>query len=542
MVNFVSKSDNLQKHYHMKKIFTAVLAAASVMGMYADDVVIYNNGQLNGDITVYGWWNDAANFGAQNPTDANSMVFSFKAADGGAAASMGLFTQSPNLLTGPLHSATLNFSWYATTPAVYHIRLTGGQEQDYVLTVTDADVNKWSTIALPVEEYFPAVATAWNDYKENGTGYVFGITMDGGVAETVLYLNNIYYSNIDLSWETPYVEPTPVPATVPAIAQDKADVLSVFSADGRYDYQIGGWGQATKVEYMSVEGKDVMLLSNFNYLGLTMESNPIDLTGYTHMHVDYWPVEGDAFGFVPISLDPTVDTPIWFAPAVNLKEWNSYDVELSYFSCDKSAVKQIKFDANGYNDRDLGYIANIYFYKGEGETPEPPMIETGGVYSEQVEGSVEQTFEGVTNNYPYLLDYSIRYNDDKTLTIEATYEFTDGEPFGMVEGSAFIDGQLNNFVFANTRATEKRVLTTTSTYEPGEKLNVEFYIPAGAGAVLKNMVEYVVGSRNDDVLVSTVDAADEAPVFYTLQGVRVSNPEKGLYIRVRNGKATKVIF
>ena len=38
-------------------------------------------------------------------------------------------------------------------------------------------------------------------------------------------------------------------------------------------------------------------------------------------------------------------------------------------------------------------------------------------------------------------------------------------------------------------------------------------------------------------------ASDSAPAaFYTLQGVRVENPESGLYIRVANGKATKVLI
>ena len=33
-----------------------------------------------------------------------------------------------------------------------------------------------------------------------------------------------------------------------------------------------------------------------------------------------------------------------------------------------------------------------------------------------------------------------------------------------------------------------------------------------------------------------------APVYYNLQGVRVANPEKGLYIVVKGNKSSKVIF
>lgn len=45
---------------------------------------------------------------------------------------------------------------------------------------------------------------------------------------------------------------------------------------------------------------------------------------------------------------------------------------------------------------------------------------------------------------------------------------------------------------------------------------------------------------NDTGAVGFVAADDAAPVYYNLQGVRVNNPEKGLYIRVNGNKATKV--
>ena len=41
---------------------------------------------------------------------------------------------------------------------------------------------------------------------------------------------------------------------------------------------------------------------------------------------------------------------------------------------------------------------------------------------------------------------------------------------------------------------------------------------------------------------SIVSDSEVAPVYYNLQGVRVANPEKGLYIVVKGGKSQKVIF
>lgn len=49
-------------------------------------------------------------------------------------------------------------------------------------------------------------------------------------------------------------------------------------------------------------------------------------------------------------------------------------------------------------------------------------------------------------------------------------------------------------------------------------------------------VDIMTGVRPNKV---ETDSAD--PVYYNLQGVRVANPEKGLFIKVENGKTTKVI-
>lgn len=48
----------------------------------------------------------------------------------------------------------------------------------------------------------------------------------------------------------------------------------------------------------------------------------------------------------------------------------------------------------------------------------------------------------------------------------------------------------------------------------------------------------IVGTNN----VSAIESEDAAPVYYNLQGVRVNNPERGIYIQVKGNKATKVVL
>ncbi len=53
--------------------------------------------------------------------------------------------------------------------------------------------------------------------------------------------------------------------------------------------------------------------------------------------------------------------------------------------------------------------------------------------------------------------------------------------------------------------------------------------------------EFVKDLPSDPTAVETVSDETEAPVYYTIDGAKVTEPAKGLYIRLQNGKATKVL-
>ena len=144
--------------------------------------------------------------------------------------------------------------------------------------------------------------------------------------------------------------------------------------------------------------------------------------------------------------------------------------------------------------------------------------------------------------YPYTLNYTITYNEDKTLTVEGTFNWTNGEPVGMVNGDAHINIGGNDSWNALQLVGNTLTATTTATYEAGEQGTIEFYRAYALGA-FSYPISYVVGTNNLPTVVVDLEAADEAPAeYYTIQGIRVANPEHGLYIRVQNGKATKVIL
>lgn len=347
-----------------------------------DAFIVYNNGAIYNDLHLYGWYNESMNEKAPNPANAEYEAFEFKAGDltydwgqaGYAAASMGINMEAP-LNTGILNDATLHFDWYKEGTGSYTIRLTSGQgegfEYDYPL---EGDANQWNTVSINIKEQFETLSEQWNNNINDGVGYVFSVILDDGVEGDAFYFDRVYYTGVDNDWVAPKPD-YPEPETVPAPAAPKEDVYSFFSDYGKVSYTVGGWNQSTNVTDKEIDGQPVLFLRNFNYLGL--ESFDINVADYDYMHVDYWTAQEDgvSFGFVPISLNPTVDTPIYEGTVVP-NQWNSYDVPLTFWTegatkVDLSAIEQMKFVANlpGTTMTDYGYIANVYFWK------EPAAVE-----------------------------------------------------------------------------------------------------------------------------------------------------------------------
>ena len=59
---------------------------------------------------------------------------------------------------------------------------------------------------------------------------------------------------------------------------------------------------------------------------------------------------------------------------------------------------------------------------------------------------------------------------------------------------------------------------------------------------LTKTIKSVGDSEPLNSAVAEIEAGNEAPVYFNLQGVRVANPEKGLFIKVEGNKSSKVIL
>lgn len=85
-------------------------------------------------------------------------------------------------------------------------------------------------------------------------------------------------------------------------------------------------------------------------------------------------------------------------------------------------------------------------------------------------------------------------------------------------------------------------LTKDGAAEPDNNY-VAFGLRSKSGALYLSKITVTWTKNSTDVGVDSIlNDSDAAPVYYNLQGVRVAQPEKGLYIVVKGGKSQKVIF
>lgn len=115
---------------------------------------------------------------------------------------------------------------------------------------------------------------------------------------------------------------------------------------------------------------------------------------------------------------------------------------------------------------------------------------------------------------------------------------------------------LSRNILVNTADAEKTVLDTESIYCMSNESNVWKFRKVDSGTIVPENSAYIdltettitslSLSFGDDPEVSgieDVEMIENAPVeYYNLQGVKVENPEKGIYIKRQGGKTTKVVL
>ena len=251
------------------------------------------------------------------------------------------------------------------------------------LAAAPATVTEGETVTLTADVHVPQGAEAAKvEFKVNGTvistdteaPYSYAWTPETAGEYTLTAEMTLADNTTVASAEvkvTVKEKPVDKLQNVPVPVHDADKVYSIFGSHytNAITFGIGNWNQSTQAELVSINGNDVYKLTDFNYLGWELAGS-IDLSGYTHLHVDYYTPDGNTFAFTPVS--PGSKEKV-LNQTVTAGQWNSYDVRLSDFTgVALNEVFQFKFDQGGNK---TGYIANVYAWKEDGSTEDPDPVD-----------------------------------------------------------------------------------------------------------------------------------------------------------------------
>jgi len=183
--------------------------------------------------------------------------------------------------------------------------------------------------------------------------------------------------------------------------RNASDVKSLFS--DAYTNVAGtdwfpNWGQTTVVTEESIAGNPTKKYANFNYQGVQFAS-PVDASGFTNLHIDFWTPNCTSFEVYLINTSPTtVEKKVVLTPT--LSGWNSFDIPLSQFTTIAlNNIGQFKFvSASGTS---TAYLDNIYFWK----SASTPTI-TGFSIPAKLLGDAPFAITPPTSNSPGAFSYS----------------------------------------------------------------------------------------------------------------------------------------
>ncbi|MCM1034621.1 MAG: fibronectin type III domain-containing protein [Bacteroides sp.] len=149
------------------------------------------------------------------------------------------------------------------------------------------------------------------------------------------------------------------PAAAEAPLREAENVMSIYS--DAYEavtwFLVGSWGQSTQLlECELAEGDKAYYCYNSNYLGWELQGTPLDVSEYTGIHMDIYPVDATSIQYTPIwnggeSLVTTNLLP---------NQWNALDYQFSEFKgIDLKSVFQMKWAEMPAKM----FVDNVYFYK-----------------------------------------------------------------------------------------------------------------------------------------------------------------------------------
>ena len=207
-----------------------------------------------------------------------------------------------------------------------------------------------------------------------------GITAVGGGTATVsAFLDTIpVVGTVTLNVLAPPADPAPAPTVA---AEDVLCLYSDVYDNVPIDTWDAPWGGSTAelAEYQVAPGDSVKVYTSLNWAGVEFNSNLIDATEMTHLHVDVWAPEGTLFKVKLVDFGPggvygggddddgeisfSEFTTIPFVPG----QWCELEIPLTMFEgaglMARDNLANLVFSTGGATPAATVFVDNVYFHK-----------------------------------------------------------------------------------------------------------------------------------------------------------------------------------
>ena len=251
---------------------------------------------------------------------------------------------------------------------------------------------------------FTTTGTAWQTISLNfpaGLGNFGRIVLftDAGVGNVS---SGIYLID-DITGGTNIAPPVVVAPTVAAPTPPARNAIDVMNFYSSAYTEIAGtnwnpsWNQTTAATEVQIAGNATRRMINLNYQGaeFAMANN---VSTMTNLHLDVWTPDCNSFKVYLISTG--VENAATLTPT--LSGWNTFDIPLTTFTANLSAIIQFKFESVTVGT--TVYMDNIYFWKPAAPAGTPVI--TGFTVPAKILGDAAFALTSPTSNSPGAFTYT----------------------------------------------------------------------------------------------------------------------------------------
>ena len=280
--------------------------------------------------------------------------------------------------------ANINFDLSTDTSIKYDLSTKNVFTLKVFVPTPDAAVTSAKTLALKLQDH--SSSTPWVGQQVVSVAYEYDVwqelTFDFSAQSAATNFSRIVVQfNGENNYEVVkgyiddlfYGEAVVADSTLPSVASPAVSAsitggtagtnyISIYSDDLTsiaVDDLNPNWNQATSASEIQIDGDNTLRYANLNYQGTTFNNDKQDVSGMTHLHIDYHTTNSTELQFFLIVDGVEEAYDIKANEGITTGSWVSLDIPLSNWTIALATLREIKVVGNG-----TIYFDNWYFYDG----------------------------------------------------------------------------------------------------------------------------------------------------------------------------------